>query len=449
MSLFGSEEFRVCVSLGYPQIEAALPGRDAPHNRLISDAIAELNRHGLIDARFFDWLAELRPRRADEIELVRRAWLANEPEEHPPLENRADELASAAQDLELAWRPPKDPPTARPDTPRADAHATAGPPAAPATEPGPADMPRKSWLYRHRVVSIAVALVVLSAASLALYFPESTRLDPCKAVVDKQQLCAASEDRQAVAASATTLAVCRSGASIDVAREEVACVPYRCGEFKDCLRAVAEHDSHAHLVRRIRSAVDGDVKRDEALTECLMTTSTDPTLASLCLSLFERNVARLTRTVRDIRDELSPDTISLSGAKRDGWDECSELLAVAGRLDAATTAQAEALCDELAAARLGAEAAEAARRNIKDGVNDLPLDCDMAAKRLAVIDAAWARRQFTAVIDDCYGSLGTVILAGSTGMRCDVDVDRVIDALKKYRPSDPGAGHTPTCTTLQ
>lgn len=80
-ALFSAEELRVHLSHERDggDILADLPGSATSLNTLITETIGALSRRGLVDHRFFDGLEAARPRRTEEIRLVRDLWHRNDP----------------------------------------------------------------------------------------------------------------------------------------------------------------------------------------------------------------------------------------------------------------------------------------------------------------------------------------------------------------------------------
>lgn len=74
---FDSLEFRGFVrNLGNGQLEACLVDSGVPHDAVVREFIASLERQGLIDQQFFTALKAARSARADEIHALERLWLS-------------------------------------------------------------------------------------------------------------------------------------------------------------------------------------------------------------------------------------------------------------------------------------------------------------------------------------------------------------------------------------
>lgn len=101
LSAFGGEAFRSHVELRYPEVAPSLPGRDAPPDRLVADAIVALQQHKLITPRFFDELAEARPGHKLGILAIWRAWPRDELEDRS--QAALQELVFVVEPSEAQW----------------------------------------------------------------------------------------------------------------------------------------------------------------------------------------------------------------------------------------------------------------------------------------------------------------------------------------------------------
>lgn len=274
----------------------------------------------------------------------------------------------------------------------------------------------------------SVVLCLLAACSGAAEPApaQAPAIDFCTTLYNKVMECGSAEERTLIGnRKETTIRGCRElHREPEEEKAELACtVKPTCDEFHTC----RQEFGIVKLKREAELALKTGENMERVLDTCRAGDIRDEAVKKLCVDVFKQGIGAATKELTAIRD---------SGG--DGLSKCVDLQLLAEKVSPEEKAGADAFCKEVEAGRRAKEALDSARRYLDVGIQEVPVECDMAVEDLDKLTSEWAKAKLQEVAKVCFIDLGNKILPAKVKkmLICEYQVEKVYKVVKKYGLQD-------------